>query len=97
MELYTEKNPVKLFMELKNAGVKIEKFTNDLGAGEYIAENTWIEFAEGTNIEFVQKIIDAHDPTPLSQPLTETEQLRLETARSNTELFETMIMMNGGV
>lgn len=30
------------------------------------------------------------------KPLTEIEKIRLEMARSNTELFETMLLMNGG-
>ena len=36
------------------------------------------------------------NPLP-PQPLTEIEQLRLEMAQANTELFEMMLMLNGGV
>ena len=32
----------------------------------------------------------------LPQPLTEIEQLRLEQAQSNAELFEMMLMLTGG-
>lgn len=37
--------------------------------------DTWITFAEGTDMIAVQTIIDAHDPTPLPPQPTEVDYL----------------------
>lgn len=42
---------------------------------------------------YAQWLIDKDKP----QPISEIDQLRLEVARGNAELFETMIMFSGGV
>lgn len=55
-----------------------------------------ITFTEGTDMELVQSIIDAHDPTPLPKPLSEIQQLKLEQAQANAELVELIFGMTGG-
>lgn len=90
-------NPNKLQDELIKNGITPLFVNHDKKEGEYIADNTWIKFEEGTNMDLVQQIIDAHDPTPLPKPLTEIEQLRLEQAKASAELFEMMLILIGGV
>lgn len=84
----------KLHQELVNGGVGVTTvFAID--DSEYGAN---ITFDNGTNMELVQQIIDAHDPTPIPALLSETELLRLEMARSNAEMFEMVVsLMTGGV
>ena len=87
-------NPNKLHDELLNANIDVLTLSHDITPemreqGQYIAENTWITFAEGTDMDLVQQIIDAHDPTPLPQPPTAEE--RLESA----EQAIIMLMMEG--
>lgn len=68
-------NPNKLHNEFINAGIVPVSVKNDSKIDEYIAEHTWIIFAEGTDMVIVQQIIDAHDPTPLPLPKTDAEKI----------------------
>lgn len=52
-------------------------------------------FADNTDMTLVQSIIDAHDPTPIPQPLSDIEKLRLEQAQANAELVQLIMMMGG--
>lgn len=58
-----------------------------------------LQFEEGYKaLEFSYPDPNApEDPQPFVKPITQQiEDIKLEMARSNTELFETMLMMNGG-
>jgi hypothetical protein len=62
----------------------------------------WVEIPQGKQLKITDGIgvdisVTPHQAILEDIPLTEIEQVRLEMARSNTELFETMLMMNGGV
>jgi len=50
-------------------------------------------FTEGVNMELVQQIIDAHDPTPLPKALTEMELLQEENDKLKTRLYATESIM----
>lgn len=69
-------NPNKLHDELINAGITPKSVKHNKVENEDIAEKTWITFEEGTNMAMVQKIIDAHDTTPLPPPKTKLEILQ---------------------
>jgi hypothetical protein len=67
-EHYTGVNTNKLHDELIKAGVipiLVESKDND----------TWITFADGTDMTVVQTVITAHDPTPLPPQPTEADYL----------------------
>lgn len=84
-------NVSKLHTELNNVGIRpFPVFELENGDGDFT-------FPEGTDMASVQQIIDAHNPTPLPKPLSEIEQLRLEQAHANAELFEMMLMITGGM
>lgn len=89
-------NPNKLHDELVTNGIHPLNVSHDKITGEFIAQNTWITFEEATNMEQVQQILNAHDPTPIPKPLTEIEKIRLEQAQSTAELFEMMLVLTGG-
>jgi len=62
-------NVNKLHDELIKAGIKpFPVFELENGDGDFT-------FPEGTDMELVQEVIDAHDPTPLPQPPSEKERL----------------------
>lgn len=86
-------NPKKLIDELTKKGIKIIYAINDSSDGEHIANNTIIDFEDNTDMELVQQIIDAHDPTPLPEPLSEIDKLKI----SQAEQFETILMIVGGM
>lgn len=50
-------------------------------------------FESDTDMNLVQQIIDAHEPTPLPTPLTENELLKI----SQAEQFETILELLGGM
>ena len=79
-------NPTKLHDELILNGIVPLTLEEDKNEGDYVAENTWITFAEGTDMDLAQQIIDAHNPTPVATPPTELEILKQE----NEMLKETM-------
>ncbi|MTI57480.1 hypothetical protein [Geosporobacter ferrireducens] len=81
-------NPTKLHDELISAGVIPIFLENDKKDDEFIAENTWIAFSEDTDIDLVQQIIDAHDPTPKPEPPTEIELLQQENLELKLALAE---------
>lgn len=83
-------NVNKLHTEFNNSGIYPNPVFDN---GENIGEFT---FAEDIDMIAVQAVIDAHNPEPLPPPLTEIEQLRLEQAQANAELFEMMLMLTGG-
>jgi hypothetical protein len=68
--------PNKLHQELINSGVECSVFHN-LEDGRYYIGDCEIMFAENTDMNLVQQIIDAHDPTPLP-PQPTTEELQIE-------------------
>lgn len=42
---------------------------------ESLEDRTWITFTDDTNMDLVQQIIDAHDPTPLPPQPSDKERL----------------------
>ncbi|MBB6214949.1 hypothetical protein HNQ80_001034 [Anaerosolibacter carboniphilus] len=74
LEITKEVNSSKLMDELLAQGL-INPLCED-GTSTIRDNSVFIDDEE--NIEAVQQIIDAHDPTPLPQPLSEIEQLKLE-------------------
>lgn len=61
----------------------------------------WVEVPDGKKMKSVGEIgvdvsITPHQAILEDIPPSEIEQLRLEMAQSNTELFEMMLTMNGG-
>lgn len=55
-----------------------------------------IEVPEGKRVAGIDVSITPHQAIFEDSPPTEIEQLRLEMAQANTELFEMMLMMSGG-
>lgn len=82
----------KLHQELVNAGIKVISVValDDTNFGANIT------FAGDVDMDAVQQIIDAHNPTPPPLPLSEIDKIRLEQAQANAELVQ-LIMMMGGV
>lgn len=61
----------------------------------------WVNIPEGKRIKITDGIgvdtsVSPHEVILEDIPPTEIEELRLDMARSNTELFETMLMLIGG-
>lgn len=83
----------KLHQELVNAGVDVISVIaineSEIGAK--------ITFAPDVDMQLIQSIVDAHDPTPIPPQLSEVEKLRLEQAQANTELIQLIMMMGGGI
>lgn len=68
-------NYKKIHLELISAGLKVLNLSNDAPSNSDIAQIATITFAVGTNMQLVQSIIDAHDPTPLPAPIPYKERL----------------------
>lgn len=68
-------NYSKLHAELIAANISVLELSNDADDSSYIAPNAWIKLSSETDMHIVQSILDAHDPTPLPQPISEIEQL----------------------
>lgn len=83
---YINVNTNKLHDELINEGI------NPILV-ESLEEKTWITFAENTDMDLVQQIIDTHDPTPLPASLSELDKLRIAQA----EQFEYLLELLGGM
>lgn len=56
----------------------------------------WVSIPDKKYVINVDVSTEKHKVIFGDYPLTETEKLRLEMARTNTEMFEMMIMMSGG-
>lgn len=77
-------NPNKLLIELKNAGVDVLNIESDLTINDIIANNVWFD-AEDKDNQFVQQIIDSHDPTPFPEVLNdELLNAKIEVQTINT-------------
>lgn len=83
---YINVNTNKLHDELINAGIAPLLV-------ESLNEKTWITFADDVDMTAVQAVIDAHDPTPLPEPLSEIDKLKI----SQAEQFETILELLGGM
>ena len=69
MNLTVNCNVNKLHKEFIAAGIKpYPVFDNEDGTGTFT-------FPAGTNMDAVQVIIDAHDPTPIPTPPTDKERI----------------------
>jgi hypothetical protein len=89
-KIISNANVNKLHTELNNAGIfPFPVLIYENGDCE-------ITFEDDVDMVSVQAVIDAHNPEPLPEPLTDIEQLRLEQAQANAELFEMMLMLTGG-
>ena len=81
-------NPNKLHDELIRAGIIPVLVTHDAAEGKYIAENTWIAFADNTNMTAVQAVIDAHDPTPTETPEQKITRLKAELEQTDYKVIK---------
>lgn len=84
-------NHNKLYDEMITAKIEIklaERPSDTIGSSVFY-------FADGTDIQLVQQIIDEHDTAPLPRPLSDIEKLRLEQAQANSELVQLIMMMGG--
>ena len=72
--IFTNVHRNKFHQELVNAGIEVISAIaiDDSPLGIDII------FGEDVDMNHVQKIIDAHDPTPLPQPKSEVEKLKEE-------------------
>lgn len=79
-------NTNKLHDELINAGIMPLLV-------ESLDDKTWITFEDDVDMTKVQAVVDSHDPTPLLDPLSEIDRLKI----SQAEQFETILMLIGGI
>ena len=84
-------NPNKLIDEFVSNKIQILACEHNLSHVLYIAEETNITFDKNVDMDLVQKIIDAHDPTP-SPPQPIVEDFNLE-----IDYRVTMLEMIGGI
>lgn len=76
--LAKNKNPMKLHNELIAASLAPLRVENDLERGKTTAVNVWLTYPDDANMQVIQAIIDAHDPTldpniAIKQALAETD------------------------
>ena len=90
MTLANNINPNKLHDELIKAGIIPKSVLNDLLPGKYIAKNTWLEFEDDADMGLIQQIIDSHNPTPLPEPLSEIDKLKLSQAEQFEFILKTL-------
>ena len=85
--LAKNKNPMKLHNELIAASLAPLRVENDLERGKTTAVNVWLTYPDDANMQVIQAIIDAHDPTPLPpQPTQDDYLLDLDYRLSMIEL-----------
>lgn len=77
-------NPDKLLEELINNGVNVKLLEHDKESGKHIAENSYLYLDDGENLELVNSIINAHDPSPNPS---------IPTAEERIEMLEYMILL----
>ena len=86
---------VDIVKEVNLPKLQMELLAEDLvEATAYFGEHYFIA-KDNLDMDLVQQIIDAHDPTPIPQPLSEIEKLRLEQAQANSELVQLIMTMGG--
>ena len=64
---------------------------------ESVENTTCITFEDDTDMDLVQQIIDAHDPTPLPPQPTQEELLKQELAKTNAMVLELTEFILGGM
>lgn len=87
--LYQNVNHQKLSAELAAANIEMILIENDT------KNNTWITYSENANMETVQQIVTAHDPTPLPLPISQQDlvnQLGSQVAQLKIQIM----LMQGG-
>lgn len=84
--------PSKLHQELIDSGIECS-VSHNLEDGRYFIGECEIKLAEGTDMELVQQIIDAHIPTVLPVSKTDIELIKLSQANQ----FETILEILGGL
>lgn len=95
-------NPIKLLNEFSDRGVTWVNSSNNLKYSDNgtplsnVADMT-ITFTHGTNMDLVQSVIDAHDPTPVPRAPTKEEILEQELARTNEMILELTELILGGM
>ena len=87
---YQNVNCQKLSAELAAANIEMILIENDT------KNNTWITFAENVNLETVQKIVTAHDPTPLPLPIS-SQDLIDQLGSQIAQLKIQIMSMQGGL
>lgn len=96
IKIYKNVNRNKLHTELQNAEIETEYVlaidNTDIGCK--------IKFKENTNMELVQQIIDAHEPSPIPPQPTKEEVLEQKLQSQEVAIAELTLllsMMMGGM
>lgn len=66
--------PSKLHNELIKAGFNCT-ISHNLEDGRYFVGTCEIKFAEGTNLQLAQQVIDTHIATPMQEPKSDKERI----------------------
>lgn len=89
-------NPHRFHQEMIYAGITPVLVEFEVSKDEYIAEKTWVTFDENVDIDLVNQIVEAHDPTPLPIPLSQEEiinQLQAQVETQNQAIAELTMML----
>lgn len=91
-------------MRTEYAGVNGNKLHDELIAAgitpvlvESLDETTWITYTEDTDMDAVQCVLAAHDPSPAPIERTDIEKLKIRTAANEDALAGMMDLMMGGM
>lgn len=99
--LYKNINPTKLHQELIRANIIPICVENDLKEKEFIAENTWVTFKDGEDMEKVQQIINSLDNSPSPQLNRKLVEEEIQEIKEQNQILQQAIielsMLIGGV
>ncbi|MGE7115133.1 hypothetical protein [Lysinibacillus sp. NPDC047702] len=86
----TNINVNKLVNEFVAQNVIPKDVSSDLINDEVLAKTATFTFADSTDIDLVQSIIDAHDLAPIPSPKSETELLKERLEATEQALLQIM-------
>ena len=79
-------NPTKLLQEFSSEGIKtINGIKSNLKEGNYIAEESWCEFENSTDINKINEIVKNHNPVIEKTP-TQQEILNSQLLQQNAQM-----------
>lgn len=89
-------NSCKLLDELIENKITVLLVENDCKEGEFIAQNTWITFADDVDMVKVDEVVTSHNPIP-SSPQPTTEEKLISTQKeldvTNAQLIEAKLQL----
>lgn len=95
---FNKVNSINLTDDLLKNNIKfdVNNIMSIINDEDITLQNTTFDFDKNVNLELINNIVENHNLTSEDKKLTEIEKLRIDQAKSNAEMIQLILSLNGG-